>query len=425
MSTSPLKILVVLPMYGGSLPVGRFCASALAELGHNVEVFEAPDFHPSYQALDRLRVTSDRQQYLENSFLQVVSNAVLAKVETFEPHLVLSMAQAPLTHQALKRLRRDGVATAMWFVEDYRLFTYWQSFAPFYDFFAVIQKDPFFAELEKVGQKNVLYLPLAAHPPFHTPMELSSAEKAKYGADISFMGAGYPNRRLAFRRLARPGFKIWGSDWDGDHVLESYVQLGGRRVTSEECVKIFNATKINLNLHSSVHVDKLVSNGDFVNPRTFELAACGAFQLVDQRSLLSEAFSDDELVRFSSIEELEDKINHYLTNDDERRAIAGRARARALAEHTYAARMISLLSFVEQGLGGWKRAGQGDDLFGPDFPDELRAEMLTLLNRLSLPENVSFEDLVWAIRRQQGTLSGLDTAILFLDEWRKQYRNKQ
>jgi spore maturation protein CgeB len=142
-----MRVLVVLPLYGGSLPVGRYCASALAELGHLVEVFEAPDFHASFQALKGLKVTSDRLQYLENSYLQIVSQAVLAKVETFEPDLVLALAQAPLSIQALKRLRRDGVATAMWFVEDHRLFTYWQAFAPHYDYFAVIQKGDFFDQL--------------------------------------------------------------------------------------------------------------------------------------------------------------------------------------------------------------------------------------------------------------------------------------
>lgn len=35
-----LRILVVLPLYGGSLPIGRYCASALGELGHMVDVFE-------------------------------------------------------------------------------------------------------------------------------------------------------------------------------------------------------------------------------------------------------------------------------------------------------------------------------------------------------------------------------------------------
>ena len=148
---NPLRILLVLPMYGGSLPVGRYCREALRELGHTVETFEAPEFHPAFTALKGLRVTTDRLEYLENSFLQVVSQAILAKAETFEPDLVLALAQAPLGRQALKRLRRDNVATAMWFVEDFRLFTYWRAFAPHYDFFAVIQKEPFLDQLREMG----------------------------------------------------------------------------------------------------------------------------------------------------------------------------------------------------------------------------------------------------------------------------------
>lgn len=414
-----LRILVVLPMYGGSLPVGRFCADALKESGHLVEVFEAPDFHSSYKALEQLKVTADRLDYLENSYLQVVSQAVLAKVETFEPDLVLSMAQAPLTIQALKRLRRDGVATAMWFVEDYRLFTYWKAFAPHYDIFAVIQKEGIFEGLEAIGQSNGLYLPLAAHPAFHKPLSLSSTDKRKFGADVSFMGAGYPNRRMAFRELIRPGFKIWGTEWEGDHVLEPYVQMAGRRVTPEECVKIFNASTINLNLHSSIQADNLVTHGDFINPRTFEVAACGAFQLVDRRTLMPEAFAPDELAIFDSMEELRERIEYYLAHPEERITTAKRGQARVLKEHTYVARMQTLLDFVAERLDGWPPQRDCGGLYPEGFPEELKGELKNMLAQLSLPENAAFEDVVWAIRSRQGELSGLDTAMLFLDEWRK------
>ena len=137
-----LRVLLILPLYGGSLPIGRFCVQALRDMGHLVETFEAPDFYSSFSALKQLRVGADRLEYLENSFLQLISQAVLAKAETFEPDLVLSMAQAPLSRQALKKLSKDNITTAMWFMEDHRLFTYWKGFAPYYDYFAVIQKEP-------------------------------------------------------------------------------------------------------------------------------------------------------------------------------------------------------------------------------------------------------------------------------------------
>ncbi|MGE4299896.1 MAG: glycosyltransferase [Desulfovibrionaceae bacterium] len=418
---STLRVLVVLPMYGGSLPIGRYCAQALREAGHTVEVFEAPAFHSAFMALRDLRVTGDRLEYLDNTFAQFLSQAVLAKAETFEPDLVLALAQAPLSRQALKRLRRDNVATAMWFVEDFRLFTYWRSFAPYYDFFAVIQREPFLSELAAIGVDNALYLPMAALPSFHKPLELSPVDRRKYGADVSFLGAGYANRRVAFRKLLHLDFKLWGNDWDGEHALHKVLQLGGARVSSEDMVKIFNATKINLNLHSSVRADQLVSHGDFVNPRTFELAACGAFQLVDERALLPGLFQPGELATFASMDDLLEKLHHYLNHPDEREALARAARERVLADHTYAARMDALMAFIASRRPGWPVSRAREAALPAGFPEELTHEMHAMLEGLGVPGDAAFSDVVWALRQRQGTLSDLETAILFLDEWRKQY----
>ncbi|MYL82903.1 glycosyltransferase [Desulfovibrio aerotolerans] len=416
-----LRVLVVLPMYGGSLPVGRYCASALAQLGHVVEIFEAPEFYGAFEALKTLRVTSDRLEYLENSFLQVISQAICAKVETFGPDLVLALAQAPLSRQALKRLRRDGVKTAMWFVEDFRLFTYWQAFAPYYDVFAVIQKDPFPDRLAAVGQPNALYLPMAADPAVHRPLELSAVERRTYGAEVSFMGAGYPNRRAAFAQLLDFGLGIFGSDWDGDAALAGRVRFSGRRITTEEAVRIFNAATINLNLHSSISARECVPAGDFVNPRTFELAMCGAFQLVSDRTYLPELFADDELARFGSMEALREKLAYFLAHPEERADYAARARARALAEHTYAHRMERLLAFVAERFPEWPGGREEEQAALAGLPQPLRDETAQLLRDLSLPADVTFPDLIAAVRGRQGRLTPLETSLLFLDEWQRQY----
>jgi spore maturation protein CgeB len=416
--TETRRILVVLPMYGGSLPIGRYCGNALRELGHVVEYFEAPDFFGAFSALKTLRVGTDRLNYLENSFLQVVSQAILAKVEAFGPDLVLAMAQAPLSRQALKRLRRDKVPTAMWFVEDCEVFPYWKAFAPFYDLFAVIQKGDFAQQLADLGQPNSIYLPLAADPGVHRPLELSAVERRKYGSEISFVGAGYPNRRLAFRQLTGHVLRIWGNDWDGETTLAPYLQREGARIDTDEVVRIFNATTINVNLHSSVRPGILVGDGDFVNPRTFELAACGAFQLVDRRALLSELFADGELALFSDMAELRQSIEFYLAHPEARAEVAARGRARVLAEHTYAHRMKTLLQHAAAFM-------QVKEIKPEDWRAQiaphLRAEVEALLARLSLAPTVSFEDLVWAVRSREGRLDRLETAILFLDEWKKLY----
>lgn len=411
-----LRILVVLPMYGGSLPIGRYCAKALGTLGHHVRVFEAPVLYPAFTGLSQLDMSPSRQQSLENAYLRLVSQAVWSQAEEMQPQIVLALAQAPLDRMTLHKMRQSAMRTVMWFVEDYRLFTYWQTYAPLYDAFAVIQKEPFLQDLATIGQNNAFYLPLAALPDFHRSLELTDAERREYGADVAFLGAGYPNRRLAFRPLRGKNFKIWGSDWEGENALAEHIQRRGERIGEDEAVKIYNASKINLNLHSSVRSDRLVSGGDFVNPRTFELAAMGAFQLVDERSLMSELFAPDELATFNTAEEMYSLVEHFLAHPEEREMYAERARTRVLHNHTYGQRMERLVAYMTEHF-----AIEDDAAEKEDVPDELAQQVRELTQKLGLPPNTTFGDLVCRLRQQSGELAPEETAILFLDEWRKQY----
>lgn len=422
MSKMP-RVLVVLPFYGGSLPVGRYCADALKENGCLVDVFEAPKFFPAFSELKGLKVRQERLDYLENSFLRVVGEAVLAQVERFRPDLVLAMAQAPLPRPILQRLKKDGVTTAMWFVEDYRLFIYWRAFAQYYDFFAVIQREPFLSELRGIGVENALYLPMAAQPSVHRPLGLTSTEVRHFGSELSFMGAGYPNRREAFKQLSGYAFKIWGTEWEGEPALEKLVQMQGQRISSEDSVRIFNASKINLNLHSGMQASVHVSGGDFVNPRTFEVASCGAFQLVDRRTLMPELFAEDELATFGSMQELKEKVDYFLAHDQERAGYSARGQARVLAEHSYAARMKTLLDFVRERAPGWPPSASQTEIPAvlAEMPEDLRGELVELLGRLELPTDTDFDTLIAALRQRSDVLSPVESALLFLDQWKKQY----
>ena len=414
-----LRVLVVLPLYGGSLPVGRCAARGLQEAGCLAEIFEAPAFYSAFTALEDLRLGVERFEALQNTFLQAVSQAILGKVDAFAPDLVLSLAQAPLSVLALKRLRAGNVPTAMWFVEDFRLFPYWRVFAPLYDLFAVIQKEPFLSELAAIGAPNALYLPLAADPALHRPLRLSPEEKKEFGSTLSFMGAGYPNRRRAFLELIPQDFKIWGTEWEGEPRLAPFVQRQGGRISPEDTVRIYNASAINLNLHSSVQATEAVSRGDFVNPRTFELAACGAFQLVDQRALLDELFSPEELARFDSLPGLLAAVAHYKDRPDERRQMAARARERVLAEHTYARRMRALLDFAAERLPAF---GLRPPAAWPEhMPEETRQAVSRLLDELRLPADAGFDDLAAALLARNSPLTEVETALLFLEEWKKLY----
>jgi spore maturation protein CgeB len=216
------------------------------------------------------------------------------------------------------------------------------------DVFFTLQKEPFFSAMKGRGIKNFACLPLAVDPEAYHPVELTPEEKRRFGATVSFVGAGYHNRRQFFQGLTDFDFKIWGSEWQMHSPLGPHIQDQAARVSEEDCAKIFNATRINLNLHSSPFHAGVNPQGDYLNPRVFDLAACGAFQLVDWRSQLPEFFTPGkELATFTSLAEAREKIDYFLAHDDERRRLAAAARERVLREHTYARRLAGALEMIQ------------------------------------------------------------------------------
>ena len=416
------------PIYGGSLPITRYVVGALESLGHDVRWLDHSVHATSYQQLELLK-NSQHRLALQSKYAEMLSRVTMAQLAEDPPDLVLSLAQAPLILPALEHLRRKKFLTAMWFVENYRHLTYWQQLAAGYDFWFVIQQEPCIAALKRAGAKDVRYLPMAADPSLHRPLELTREEREEYGSDVSFVGAGYANRREIFPRLVGQGwkFKLWGNEWDGATGLTSVLQRNGARVDTDTCQKIFNASSVNLNLHSWAGAG-FDPDGDFVNPRTFELAACGGFQLADRRSLMPDLFAENEIAILSSPEALPGEISRWLHEPAQRVAMAAQARRRVLAEHTYQHRMRDLLSRI--GVAS-------PDRIGPILRGDRQAETLAVAAADSFPsvasalrtfpstQRVELKQLAAQIRSRgpMGTLSREDLMLLMLDEYRSETKD--
>lgn len=340
-------IAVLGPLQGGTLPITGYTGRALAELHQRVRTIDVSGFAQSYHYVAELAKDKVRQTILQNSYLEFVSNVVKESYEEKPFDILICMAQAPISHKVLSELRSKGVITVLWFLEDYLRFTYWRDFSRFYDFVFTIQKGECLRAIKEAGAGEVHYLPPGVDPGIHLPLHLTAEERERWGSPVSFVGAGYHNRQQLFATLSNLPFKLWGTEWPECRPFDRMVQEAGRRLSPEEYVKIFNATEININLHSSTERDGVDPTGDFVNPRTFELAGAGAFQLVDERSLLNECFTPGrEVVTFRDGRELREKIEYYLAHPEERRVIAEAGRARALRDHTYARRLEQMLSII-------------------------------------------------------------------------------
>lgn len=414
------KILVVSPLYGGSLPLAGYVRDALNSLGHRAEVLDNSVFYPGMQALEAVTSNRRHQTQLRGMLTTMLAEAVTARAVEMGADLVLGLAQSPFTPKVLEELKKSGIRTAFWFVEDYELIQYWKGLAAHFDHYFIIQKGEFPAQLEAAGCRHHHYLPVAADPDVHRPVNLSPAQIREFGSDLSHVGAGYHNRRLTFLKLLDHDFRLWGNDWDNCGPLTSILQRGGARLSTEESVLVFNASRVNLNLHSSTYHDAVNPFGDFVNPRTFEIGACGGFQLVDERSLLGECFKTDEIVTFRDLKELRDKVDYYLTHTEERRRIAETCRNRVLAEHTYSHRMLELLGIIAGSDPEWRpRAGglpTAEEIIRQAGED---SELAKVMRRYQSSEPLTLEDLSWRIERGGGELSRTEAMILLLNEFRR------
>ena len=156
-----------------------------------------------------------------------------------------------------------------------------------------------------------------------------------------------------------------------------------------------------------------------VTRRALEGAAGGAFRLPDERSLMGELFSPGEMATCSSFEGLKERIRQFAARPGERRQMAARARERVLSDHTYAARMQTLLQFAKDRLPGF---GTRKAVDWPDnMPESMRRSVDSLMRELNLPAGASFDDVIGAVRQKSDKLSDAEAALLFLDEWKKLY----
>jgi spore maturation protein CgeB len=422
-----LHVAVVGPIYGGSLPTARYVVHALETLGHRVSWVDHSLHQSSYDAFGSFRDARHRLT-MQSRFAEILSLSTITHLAEDPPDLVLALAQAPLTLAVLEHLRKKKFLTAMWFVENYRHLTYWQQLAAGYDYWFVIQQAECIDALKRAGARNVSYLPMAADPGAHRPLTLTATEQVEYGADVAFVGAGYANRRTVLPRWLSKDwtFKLWGNEWDGASELTPVLQRAGARIDTATCMNVFNATAINLNLHSC-SAEGLDPQADFINPRTFELAACGAFQLVDDRTLLPDLFTADEVVRFQRTEDVPSLIRTWLRDPVGRRTIAEAARQRALRHHTYEHRMKELLASI--GMQQPDRIGailRGDrDAGALATRAGATPELSTILRQFPAGQRVELKDVAAGIRaRGAGRALGREELlILMLDSYRAESRD--
>jgi len=148
--------------------------------------------------------------------------------------------------------------------------------------------------------------------------------------DISFVGRCYGERKEFIELLREHNIEIltFGQGWEGSG-----------RVSQADMIRIYNQSKIVLNISKTSKGDKIQIKG-----RDFEVPGCGSLSLTQESEEIKEYFEpDNEIVTYKDIDEAIQKIKYYLSHEKELNVIADNGYRRILKEHTYEKRLLEIL----------------------------------------------------------------------------------
>ncbi|MFA5053511.1 MAG: glycosyltransferase [Parcubacteria group bacterium] len=169
--------------------------------------------------------------------------------------------------------------------------------------------------------------------------------------DVVFVGTGFEERVQTLSSVNWDGidFGLYGS-WTllgSRHPLRKHLRAGV--IDNRMTAALYRKAKIGLNLHrTSVgwgrNVEHIKIVAESMNPRCYELAACGRFFISDYRAEVSEVFGG-LVPTFETAAELEALLRHYLADDQARIDIAAQL-PEAVKPHTFDKRISGLLEVL-------------------------------------------------------------------------------
>jgi spore maturation protein CgeB len=300
-------------------------------------------------------ISQGLQQTVRESYTGTAADMVRL-AEILRPDLVLVMNGLhvfPAEHSDhVDQINLMGIRTAIWFADDPYFSDHTASLAPHYNY-VFTHELSCLAFYREIGCQQVHYLPLAVNTSVYKPMHVAP----EYRSDICFIGNGFPNRIALFDQIApfltNKKVILAGALWEQLHhysLLEQGIKL--QWIPIEESVKYYNGAKIVMNVHRLTFDETYNKNsrnlpGYSINPRTYEISACGTLQITDYRHDLDQYFTPgQDIETYNSAEELIQKMQHYLAHEEDRIRIAMRGLRRSISEHTFANRLSKLLDIV-------------------------------------------------------------------------------
>jgi len=209
----------------------------------------------------------------------------------------------------------------------------------YYDL-VITQKSYNVNELKQLGAKKVLFQNKAYSKYLHKKHICN-----KYICDIVFIGDYEDDRFNKMLFLANHGLKIniFGPNWDRKVKMKHDNLIFSKPIIGENYAETLSCSKISLCFLKK-------ANRDLQTSRSIEIPACGGFMIAERTNEHKKLFEEDkEAVYFDRQEELLEKIQYYLKNEEERinMAKAGYERTRS-SGYSYDDRVEEMIKVINE-----------------------------------------------------------------------------
>ena len=323
-----MKILLSIPGHLKTVPMSKYIFQTLGEMGCEVTVFNY-GVHGAYPKL--------LKAFSKNSFLNYSDKKLIQIVSRVKPDLFITVFGFDHRKEVIDQIKWKGIKTICWWLNDPFQIKRSIAQAGFYDYYFTNSKGSI-KSYHDANIKKIFYLPVGSFPKVHRKLNISNFEY-----EISFAGDWSSLREKMLLDLSKDFnisiFGPWKKKLNKNSPLSKNVIEDGA-FTPEEMVKIFNSSKIVLNIHT------WFGQWNYgINPRVFEANGCGAFQISDYKEEIPEMYEPEkEIVLYASISELKDKLSYFLQHSEKASEIAEQGFLKTIKHHTYKQRLKKMFS---------------------------------------------------------------------------------
>lgn len=208
----------------------------------------------------------------------------------------------------------------------------------------------YFTHIYLIDPEGVDLLVKEGYNAYYLPLGLSdfctNSKITRKAYPIGFIGTIYPNRMQLLSSFNGQLLNFWAPNFESDTAIMYPDLVHSHRgcVWGQSMLSAMGQVEVLIN---PVHRSYMMGKTDNVtNFRNFESLGEYTFQLSEFKPSIREIFDEDEVATYSEIDELNDKVNYFLKEPEQRRKMVLKARGKVLSEHLYSHRMKTIIDSI-------------------------------------------------------------------------------